>query len=209
MKAVFICGTDTAVGKTYFTGKIYNELLDKGINAVTQKWVQTGSKGFSPDIAQHLKMAGKTKRAVKDIIDLVNPYSFKHASSPHLAARLEKKKIDVQKIKTSFKKLSKMFDHVIVEGVGGALVPLNKKTLVIDVVKELGLPAVIVAANRLGTVNQTLMTVEALKKRKIKILGIVFNNMQEDQDPKILKDNPLIISELAGVPVLGTLPYKG
>ena len=209
MKAVFICGTDTAVGKTYFTGKIYNELLDKGINAVTQKWVQTGAKGFSPDIAQHLKMAGKTKIAVKDILALVNPYSFKRASSPHLAARLEKKKIDVQKIKSSFKKLSKMFDHVIVEGVGGALVPVNNKTLVIDIVKELKLPVIIVAANKLGAINHTLMTVEALKKRKIKILGIVFNNMQGGQDPRVLKDNPLIVSKLSGVPVLGTLSYKG
>jgi len=209
MKSVFICGTDTGVGKTYITGRIFKELSDKGLKVVTQKWVQTGSIGFSRDIAQHLKIAGKSKKYIKDILPLVNPYSFRLASSPHLAARMEKKKIDVNKIKSAFKRLLKMFDFVIVEGVGGALVPLNEKTLVIDIVNQLKIPVIVVAANRLGTVNHTLMTVEALKKRKIKILGIVFNNMQEDQDPKILKDNPLIISELAGVPVLGTLPYKG
>ena len=199
MKAVFICGTDTGVGKTYIAGKLFKELSGKGVKVVTQKWVQTGAKGFSPDIAQHLKMAGKTRKYVKDILPLVNPYSFKFASSPHLAARLEKKKIDVQKLKSSFKKLSKMFDFVIVEGVGGALVPLNEKTLVIDVVKELKIPVIVVAANKLGAINQALMTVEALRKRKLKILGIVFNNIDRKTDKKILRDNIKTVMKITGI----------
>ena len=205
MKSVFICGTDTGAGKTYVAGKLFKELLDSGVNVVTQKWVQTGAKGFSPDIAQHLKMAGKTRDYVKDILPLVNPYSFKFASSPHLAARLEKKRIDVQKIKSSFKKLSRMFDFVIVEGVGGALVPLDEKTLVIDVVKELKMPVIVVAANKLGAINQTLMTVEALRKRKMTILGIVFNNIDKKTDKKILRDNIRIVERISGLRIIPPL----
>ena len=205
MKAVFICGTDTGVGKTYIAGHLLKMMIDNGIKAVTQKWVQTGSKGFSPDIAQHLKIAGKTRKYVEDILPLVNPYSFKFASSPHLAARLEKKKIDVRKIKYSFKKLSKMFGFVIVEGAGGALVPLNERTLMIDVVKELKMPVIIVAANKLGAINQTLMTIEVLKKRGVRILGVIFNNLEKKEKPSILKDNPEIIKKISGVDILETL----
>ena len=205
MKAVFICGTDTGVGKTYVAGKLYKELLDQGVSAVTQKWVQTGSKGFSPDIAQHLKMAGKTRKDVKDILPLVNPYSFKFASSPHLAARLEKKKIDVRKIKYSFKKLSKMFGFVIVEGAGGALVPLNERTLMIDVVKELKMPVIIVAANKLGAINQTLMTIEVLKKRGVRILGVIFNNIDRKTDKKILRDNIKTVEKITGLRIIPPL----
>ena len=201
MKAVFICGTDTGVGKTYIAGKLFKKLLGQGLNVVTQKWVQTGSTGFSPDIAQHLRIAGKSKKYVKDILPLVNPYSFKFASSPHLAARLEKKKIDVKKIKSAFKKLSKKFDLVIVEGVGGALVPVNEKTLVIDIVKQLKIPVIVVAANKLGMINHTLLTVEALRKRRMKILGIVFNNMGKKDDKRILNDNIRIVRKITGINV--------
>ncbi|MEK7377241.1 MAG: dethiobiotin synthase, partial [Candidatus Margulisiibacteriota bacterium] len=65
MKAVFICGTDTGVGKTVVTGRLFQQLLDRGVNVITQKWVQTGCRGFSPDTARHLKIAGKPKKYVK------------------------------------------------------------------------------------------------------------------------------------------------
>lgn len=207
MKSVFICGTDTGVGKTLITGQLFKQLSDMGLNVVTQKWVQTGCKGFPSDIAQHLKIAGRSKKYIKDILPLVNPYSFKFASSPHLAARLGKKMIDINKIKSSFRKLSQMFDFVIVEGVGGALVPLNKKTLVIDVVKELKIPVIVVAPNKLGTINHTLMTIEVLKNRGVKILGIIFNNLHKNENSSILKDNPAIVQKISGVNVLDVIPY--
>ncbi|MEK7375721.1 MAG: dethiobiotin synthase, partial [Candidatus Margulisiibacteriota bacterium] len=139
---------------------------------------------------------------------LVNPYCFKFASSPHLAARLEKKRINVKKIKSAFRKLSKMFDFVIVEGVGGALVPINENTLVIDIVKQLKIPVLIVAGNKLGCINHTLMTIEVLKKRGIKIAGIIFNNVDKNEKPGILRDNPAIIQNITGINVLGVIPYS-
>lgn len=206
--AVFITGTDTGAGKTAVTGCLARYLLEKGYSVITQKWIQAGGNTFSrSDIAVHLKIMGRKARAIKKELPYVLPYMFKHASSPHLASKIENKKIDPNRIIKSFKALCGRFDFVIVEGVGGALVPFTDKRLVIDIVKELDMPAVIVAGNKLGAVNHTLLTIEALRARKIRILGIVFNNMGRG-DRMILEDNPRIIKDLTGQTIFGTLPWE-
>lgn len=206
MRGIFIAGTDTGVGKSIVTGLLAKYLREKGYKVVTQKWVQTGSR-FSADINLHLKIMGVSKGTIKEYLDCVCPYVFKLPASPHLAAKAEKKKIEITKIKKSFKLLSSKFDFVIVEGIGGALVPVNEKRLVIDIAKELGLPVLVVAQNKLGAINHILMTVEALNKRKIKILGILFNNCK-GQNKLILKDNPDIVKKITGQNVLGVLPWN-
>lgn len=188
MTSFFVCGTDTGVGKTVVTGLLAKTFLDQGYSVITQKWVQTGSKGFPQDISTHLKLMGKTKSYVKGLLDLVCPYVFKYPASPHLAAKLEGKKVEVRKIKSDYKKLCGMFDIVIVEGVGGALVPLNEKTLLLDVVKELKIPVILVVGNKLGAINHTLLTAEAIKKRGLKITGVVFNEI-DLRDKRIICDN--------------------
>ncbi|OGS45572.1 MAG: dethiobiotin synthase [Elusimicrobia bacterium RIFOXYD2_FULL_34_15] len=205
MNVVFIAGTDTGVGKTTVTGLLARHLIKEGYRVVTQKWVQTGSNGLHTDVDVHLKFMGMKRENFKDYFSFMMPYVFKFASSPHLAASLEKKKININKIKKSLEILSEKFDIVIVEGTGGIMVPLKKKYLMIDIVKELNLPVLLVSANKLGTINHTILTVEALKKRNIKILGIIFNNMHNKDNPKILKDNPEIIKEVTGVKILGVL----
>lgn len=205
MKALFVTGTDTGVGKSVVTGCLFRYLTEKGYNVITQKWVQTGSNSlFSSDIGIHFKIAKRALNQVKAYRPLILPNVFKTPASPHLASRLESKKIDPDKIKMSFRSLSKIFDFVIVEGVGGALVPINKDKLLIDIVKELKLPVLIVAGNRLGAINHTLLTIESLNARKIKTLGLVFNNPWK-QDSLILKDNPRIVKALTGCDILGSL----
>ena len=98
------------------------------------------------------------------------------------------------------------FDCVIVEGVGGVLVPYDDRGLVIDIAAELALPVLIVARNRLGAVNHTLLTVEAVRNRRMKIIGIVYNSDAGGSDPLIEKDNPRIIEEISGETTLGSLP---
>ena len=207
MRGIFVTGTDTGVGKSLVTGLLAKFLEDKGYKAVTQKWVETGVRGFSRDINFHLKLTGKKKREFKNYLHEMIPYSFKFPSSPHLAAFLEKRIISTDKIKRSFKTLQKAFDFVVVEGVGGILVPLNKKKLVVDIVKELKLPVVVVVGNKLGAINHTLLTIEALGARKIKIIGVVFNEQEDKTSEAILKDNPKIIKALSGEKILGSLPY--
>lgn len=134
--------------------------------------------------------------------------AFKTPCSPHLASRLEKRRVDPLKIIKSFKALSAKFDFVIVEGTGGVLVPFSQKGLIIDIAKKAGLPAIIVSRNKLGAINHTLLTIEALRSRGIKIIGIIFNNLNK-QDQRILEDNPRIIKALSGERVLGVLPKLG
>lgn len=208
MKAVFVTGTDTGVGKTYFTGLLANFLVLSGKKVITQKWIQTGIKDLSLDIDKHFELIGQKREALKEYLSFIGPYNFKHASSPHLAARLEKKTINPEKIKSSFKNLSKNFDFIIVEGAGGVLVPFNKNKLIIDIVKELSLPAIIVAANKLGAINHTLLTIEALAMRKIKCLGVVFNNCENKKRDIIIKDNPKIIKSISKTDVLGEILWS-
>ena len=207
MSGIFITGTDTGVGKTIVTGLLAKFLVDQGYKVITQKWVETGSLGFSKDVSFHLKLIGKKRKELKNHLANISPYTFKFPSSPHLASSLAKRKISIERIKISFKSLEKNFDFVIVEGIGGALVPLTKRKLVIDVAGELNLPVLVVVGNKLGAINHTLLTIEALKARKIKIAGVIFNNLGNKGSSIILKDNPKIIEEISGVKSLGSLPW--
>jgi dethiobiotin synthetase len=205
-QAVFVTGTDTEVGKTVVSGLLGRFLLEKKYKAITQKWVQTGTKGLSQDIDRHLALMGIKKKDMVDFLPAMAPYSFKFAASPHLAAACEKKAIRADKIKRSFKVLSGNFDFVIVEGTGGVLVPFDKKRLLIDIAAELRLPALIVARNKLGAINHTLLTIEALKRRGLTIIGIIFNNLSKTANKVILRDNLRIIEALGAERILGNLP---
>ena len=207
MGGVFVTGTDTEVGKTVVCGLLARYLEEKGHRVITQKWIQTGSPGFPIDIASHLKLMGKSKKQIQDYLSLMVPYNFAFPASAHLAAALEKKKISAAKIRSSFRQLSNEFDFVIVEGIGGAMVPYNKKKVVIDIAAELDLPIVIVAENKLGAINHTLLTIEAVRKRKMTIAGIIFNGSKKQDDKIILEDNRQIIKTLGKVKILGQLPW--
>ena len=208
MKGIFVTGTDTGVGKTIITGLLARYLSENNFKVITQKWVQTGCNDFSgSDVAAHLKLTGSQENMSKPYQKHMLSYVYKFTASPHLAALLENRRTVPCKIKRSYEFLSKKFDLVIVEGVGGALVPYDKKNLVIDIAKELNLPVLVVAQNKLGAVNHTLLTIEALQKRKMKILGIVFNDVK-NENRLILKDNPDIIQSLSRVRILGILPWE-
>ena len=206
-KAFFITGTDTGVGKTVVAGLFARYLSEKGYRAITQKWVQTGSKGFSEDLDTHLRLMKKKREDIASYLPSAVAYNFKFACSPHLASRLEKRKISPARIKRSFESLSNAFDFVIIEGVGGLLVPITRKRLLIDIAKELNLPVLIVAQNKLGAINHTLLTIEALRARQMSLLGIVFNSAQKKENQIILKDNPGIIRALTGENIFGSLPW--
>ena len=100
--------------------------------------------------------------------------------------------------------MSDNFDLVVVEGVGGVLVPYDNKNLVIDIARGLKLPVLLVVQNKLGAINHTLLTLEALRKRKFKLLGVIFNNLKKE-DPRILKDNVEIIKRFCREKILGVL----
>ncbi len=198
MNAIFIAGTDTGVGKTLITGLLASYLIGKGKSVITQKWIATGN---TDDIRVHSKIMGLASTEKRD---LIVPYSFKFAASPHLAASIEGKLINEKKIKKAFLELWRRYDFVIVEGTGGVLVPISRKSLLIDIVKDLKLPALLVAHNKLGAINHTLLSIEALQKRGIPVIGVVFNNLSKTKKV-ILDDNQRIVEKISGVAVLGEL----
>lgn len=207
--SIFVTGTNTGVGKTVVTGLLARMCAEKGIRVVTQKWVQTGCPtGISEDITIHEKLMGTTMLNAERYTADRAPYVLSFPSSPHLAATMDNVRIDVERIEMSHKRLAADFDIVIAEGSGGIFVPLNDKKLIVDIAMSLNLKVLIVAENRLGAINQTLLTVEALRKRRIEILGIVFNRTDKNEETLILNDNKRIIGALTGELILGELDYN-
>ncbi len=206
MRSIFITGTDTSVGKTVVTGLLGKYLKDNGVKVTTQKWIQTGCIDVSEDVRDHLRLMGESGE--DGSMGARMPYILKYPASPHLAAKLDGVKIDVDRIKSALDELCCDNDIVLVEGAGGILVPVNEKVLTIDIVKDLAMPVILVAENRVGAINQTLLTVEALKRRDMNLLGIVFNRLSPQGDDTILEDNKHIIEKISGVKVLGELEYK-
>jgi len=206
MKGLFITGTDTGIGKTLITGLLAGYYHRQGWRIITQKWVQTGCTEQSEDIAGHYALGNFA--AGEEIDRLVNPYCFPLPASPHLAAEQAGCTVDPEVITRAYGELAARYDLVLVEGAGGALTPLTRTLLTADLVTQLGLPTLLVAGNKLGCINHTLLTIAALRYRGIHLLGVVFNRLAEaTHEQAILEDNPRVVAELGGVPVLGEMPF--
>jgi dethiobiotin synthetase len=203
MSAIFVAGTDTGVGKTVVTGLLARDLSLRGYRVVTQKWVQTGR---TSDLDAHLRWMGRSRAEFRGFLSAMAPCALAAPVSPHLAAELGGSRIAVSRIRRGFELLSQHFDFVIVEGAGGLMVPLSRKKLLIDLAQELDLPVLLVAGNRLGAINHTLLSLEALKARKMKVLGVVFNNLPGAMNKAVLRDNPMVIETFSGQRALGVLP---
>ena len=140
---------------------------------------------------------------LKDPIELINPISLKYPLAPYPATRLERKKINFKKIFSAYNELSKRHGLVLVEGIGGVLVPITKNYFVADLIKDLKLPTIIVTRTGLGTINHTLLTIEILQKRRIKILGVVMNGYKGKDLSE--ETNAEVIEKLSKVPVLAKI----
>ena len=205
-KIIFITGTDTGVGKTVITGCLARFLADAGYSVITQKWVQTGSgSGIPPDIRVHLGMMGRKPSQVREYLPDMAPFSFRYPASPHLAARLEKRRVDPGRIIRSCRRLAGKFDFVLAEGAGGLMVPVTGSCTYADLLKKMGIPVIIVAGNKLGVINHSVLTAEALKSGGIRNLGFVFNNIFTGTPGIILRDNPVIVGKISGNRIFGVM----
>jgi dethiobiotin synthetase len=155
-RTFFITGTDTGVGKTVFTVSLLVSLRQKGINAAALKPICSGGRD---DAQKILAVSGGTLS-----LDEINAWHFRAAIAPSLAARKEKKKITLAQAAAHIRKIQKRFDILLVEGAGGLLSPLGENFNSRDLIKATRATPVIVAPNRLGVVNQVLLTLEALPK---------------------------------------------
>jgi len=202
-KCIFVTGTDTDVGKTVIVACLAASLKKAGKRVAVYKPVHCGDllEGNikSPDLALVKELSNISEQ------DLFNDFSFSLASSPHLAAEHDKTKVDIQTIKDRTKSLQKSYDIVIIEGAGGLIVPLTRTYTILDLIKELSVPVVIVSRAGLGTINHTSLTINVLKSKNIPILGVILNYFKGGI---IEEDNKKIISALNNVPIIGVLPFS-
>jgi len=207
MKGIFITGTDTGVGKTYVATGIIKELRRRTVNVGILKPAETGCKmrngRLNPADAMQLMKAAD----VHDSLSLVNPYCYRKPLAPLVAAKLEKGKINPSKILTAFNTLVLKHEFMVVEGAGGIMVPLREDYLYLDLANDLKLPIVIVARPSLGTINHTLLTIEAIKRRRLKLAGIIINYASNQKKELAEKTSPQIISAISHTKIIGIISH--
>lgn len=179
-KVIFISGIDTDAGKTFATGWLARQLIEKGEKVATLKFIQTGCDGFSEDIEMHRKIMGC--ELPEDSKGLTSPIIFKYPASAQLAARLDGKEIDLSLVDNAIEKLKENYDYILVEGAGGLMVPITDDFLSIDYPLTRNLPVILVTNGILGSINHTILSFEALSHRKIKIEAVVYNTYFDNDD---------------------------
>ncbi len=203
MSAIFVAGTGTNVGKTHVCGLLLDFLKKNGRDVGYQKWVATGPESPPADLAACLRMAQLP--LVPKLVSRQVVYHFALPASPHLAAEQEGAVIDPALIRARYQEVLACHELLIVEGVGGIMVPLNRELLLVDLLRELRIPTLVVAKSGLGTINHTLLTLEALRHRDIPVLGVVCSDGASDEDALLVVDNMHTIAEMGRVQVFGRL----
>ena len=184
----FVSGIDTDIGKSYATAYLAHLWNKQGCRTITQKFIQTGNpEGYSEDIELHRRLMGM-EYLPEDEQGLTKPEIFSYPASPHLASRIDNRTIDFDKIKHATEVLSERYDTVLVEGAGGLMVPLTEDNLTIDYVQESGYPLVFVTSGRLGSINHTLLSFEAIRSRGIQLDTVLYNLYPTVEDTTIQED---------------------
>lgn len=207
-KALFITGTGTDIGKTYVTGLIVKKLTDAGLRAGYYKAALSGAETLAdgtllPGDALHVAhVAGLATE------DTNVSYIYRDAVSPHLAAQIEGRPMDFDKVERDFHAAKERTDYLTVEGSGGIICPLRwdaeEHVILDDLVLRLGLSALIVADAGLGTINAAVLTVEHLKMRGIPLKGFIFNNWT---GTAMQEDNVHMVEVLTGARVLARVAH--
>jgi dethiobiotin synthetase len=217
-KGFFITGTDTGVGKTVITAALIKAIGLLGLNVCGMKPIETGCLKSKFKV-QSLKFKVQNTLLpydgiflrkisnVNDSLDLITPIRFKNPLAPLPASKREKVSIDFKKIQKAYTKLSKKYDIVIVEGIGGLLVPITRDCFVLDLAKDFGLPLIIVSRPGLGTINHTMLTVNCAIKEGLNVAGIIINYSHPPEGTLAEDTNPKIITQISPVPIIGIFPY--
>lgn len=208
-RGLFITGTDTGVGKTHLACLIARAAAAGGLRVGTYKPVCSGAThGPSgewrwEDVERLAEATGRAFPAER-----ICPQCYRAPVAPPLAARREGSRVDPHLLRSGAAWWRGRVELLLVEGAGGLCSPIAEDELVADVASDLGYPLLIVAADRLGTINHTLLTVQAARARGIPLAGIVMNRLSPTDDESSGRNGEQI-ERLCGVPVLGMLPWGG
>jgi dethiobiotin synthetase len=198
---IFITATDTGVGKTHVTAALLTELRRRGISAAAFKPIACGTGG-----RQDAKIYAAIMKHEQPL-DVINPIYLRHPLAPSVAAKLERKPVDLRKILRTYQQLAASYDVVLVEGAGGLLVPIRENYFVAHLAKALKLPLLIVARLGLGTINHTLLTVHQARAHQLKIAGLVLNDTAGGRHGLAEKTNIRVLPALCKVPLLGVMSH--
>lgn len=187
MSVIFISGIDTDIGKTYATGMIAKALMQQGVNVITQKLVQTGVAinpdsgviGIADDIIVHRQLMSMPLQPC-DIDSTTCPYRYEKPASPHLSAKLANEVLNPDVITSATKTLQADYDVVLLEGAGGLLVPITEQLLTLDYIAEQEYPVVLVTSGRLGSINHTLLSLEAITARGLRVHSVIYNHIHDN-----------------------------
>ncbi len=198
---IFITATDTGVGKTYIACQLALNLRKAGIDAGVMKPIACGSRS---DALLLSKAQGGS-----DAVELINPIYFNEPLAPYSASQISGRKIDLNKIRKAYNILKKRHNFLIIEGIGGLLVPITKNFFVRDLCLEFSYPLLIVSRPALGTINHTLLTFFEAKRAGLKTISIVFNYYKPFKKSLAEKTNPGVIKRITKVPVVTSVSYNG
>ncbi|WP_201599048.1 dethiobiotin synthase [Psychrobacter vallis] len=187
MSILFVSGIDTDIGKTYATGMLAKALMQQGVNVITQKLVQTGvsinpdtgTMNIADDIVTHRTLMEIPLQQC-DLNFTTCPYRYEKPASPHLATQLSGETLDPDVITSATKRLQEQYDTVLLEGAGGLLVPITKDLLTLDYITEQGYPIILVTSGRLGSINHTLLSLEAIKSRGLTVHSVIYNHIHDE-----------------------------
>lgn len=185
-EVLFISGIDTDAGKSYATGYLAAQLMAQGKSVITQKFIQTGCKEYSEDIDVHRKIMG-TGLLQDDINHNTAPIVLTYPASAQLAAAMDNRTIDLGEIDRATAELASRYDVVLIEGAGGLMVPITDDFFAIDYAMTRHIPVVLVTNGRLGSINHTVLSLEAIKSRGMELHSVMYNR-HFDSDPIICAD---------------------
>ena len=196
-KALFITATGTDIGKTYVSGLIAEYMKNKGLDIGYYKAALSGSNDITDSDAWYVKEKANLSDSYNEMVS----YTYKHAYSPHLAAQIEGNPPNIEIIRKAYKNISEKHDYIIVEGSGGIICPIryddNKKIFLEDIIKQLNIPSIIIADAGLGTINSTVLTIEYMRNKNLKINGVILNRFEITNE--MHDDNKKMIEDMTGI----------
>ena len=206
-RGIFVTGTDTEVGKSLISGNIARLLVEQGIKTGVFKPIASGCRsereGLISSDAEFLSLCAQSEEP----LNVINPVSFKIPATPAVCEQREHKLIDYELIASTYRYLVEQNDFMIVEGIGGVRVPLSAGVDLLDLAIVFDLPVVIVTRPNLGTINHTLLTIDAIRGAGLPILGLVISGYDQ-LNATIAEETVMeVFEEWGRVPVLSVVPY--
>lgn len=204
-----VTATDTGVGKTVVTGGIAAAFARRGVDVGVMKPFATGARRLAGRLVSDDALFLQEAAGVDDPLDLINPVCLKPPLAPSIAARVAKKTVTLVGTLAAWRILRARHSTMIVEGVGGLLVPLFTGFTVAHLARRLDLPLLIVVRPTLGTINHTALTVHAARSFGLRVAGLVINHAVRIRSGLAERHNPAALVGETRVPILGTIPYLG